>query len=209
MRKYGFKKDNISVIPIALDLKPIENIDEVKKYDNFTICSLSAIRSMKKTIDQVKAFEIAKEKIPELRMKIAGEIFGNYGKKLLKYIRKSKYKKDIEYLGKINQEKKIQLLQKSHLICATSVKEGWGLIITEAASQGTPAVVYSVDGLKDTVNNKETGLICEKNNPYSLAENIIKLYKNNKLYKNIRIKSWEFSQNFFWNKTLNKFISNI
>jgi len=42
----------------------------------------------------------------------------------------------------------IGLLQKSHVLAVTSVKEGWGLVVTEANPQGTPAVVYNVDGLR-------------------------------------------------------------
>ena len=56
----------------------------------------------------------------------------------------------------------------------TSVKEGWGLIVTEAGSQGTPAIVYDVDGLRDIVVESETGVIFNsKNKPEELAKKII------------------------------------
>jgi len=33
----------------------------------------------------------------------------------------------------------------------TSVREGWGLVVTEAASVGTPSYGYDVPGLRDSI----------------------------------------------------------
>jgi len=142
--KYGFSRNKIKIFPIGIDIEPIKNISKVKKYSAFTLLSLGSIRSMKRTADQVKAFELAKNKLPDIQMKIAGEAESTYGRKVLNMIKNSPYKNDIQYVGKISKDKKKELMQKSHVILVTSVKEGWGLIVTEAASQGTPAIVYNV-----------------------------------------------------------------
>jgi hypothetical protein len=42
-------------------------------------------------------------------------------------------------------------MAESHLLVATSVREGWGLVVSEAAALGTPTVAYDVDGLRDSV----------------------------------------------------------
>jgi glycosyltransferase involved in cell wall biosynthesis len=73
------------------------------------------------------------------------------------------------------------------------VKEGWGLIVTEAASQGTPAVVYDVDGLRDSVRNGETGLVTRTNTPAELAANINVLLSQPNLYAHTRASGWEWS----------------
>ena len=149
---------------------------------------------MKRTLDIVKAFEIAQNNIPKLQIIIAGDASSTYGKKVLSYIKDSKYSSSIHYFGKISKEKKVELMQKSHLIAVTSVKEGWGLIVTEANSQGTPAVVYNVDGLRDAVKNNQTGLVSNKNTPESLAEKIIKIVKNPELYTTTQKNAWEWSK---------------
>lgn len=149
---------------------------------------------MKRPDHQLQAFELAKQKIPGLKLKIAGAGQGGYYQKIMKLIKNSPYRKDIEYLGRIGSDAKIELLQKSHLILVTSVKEGWGLIVTEAASQGTPAVVYNVDGLRDSVRNNETGLIAKKNTPEYLAKKIVELAKNKKKYARLRRAAWEWSK---------------
>lgn len=171
---YGFKEKNINVFPICIDIKPLSSINNKQTFQDFTILSLGAIRNMKRTLDQIKAFEFAKKEIPELKMKVAGLPIGSYGKKVLECIKNSPFKKDIEYFGKVSREQKIELMRKSHLILFTSVKEGWGLIVTEAGSQGTPAIVYDVDGLRDIVVESETGVILNsKNKPEELAKKII------------------------------------
>lgn len=192
--KYGFRKDNIYVISEGIEMKPVENLDRIFKYDRPTILSLGTIRAMKRTGHIIKAFELAKEKIPELQLLVAGKAEGKYGKKALRMIKISKFRDDIKFLGPISVEKKIELMQKSHIIAVTSVKEGLGLVVTEANSQGTPAVVYDTDGLRDSVKNNETGLICQKNTPKNLAENVVGLLENNEKYEFLRRNAWRWSK---------------
>lgn len=85
-------------------------------------------------------------------------------------------------------------MQKAHLLCAASVKEGWGLTVTEANSQGTPAIVYDVDALRDAVRHSETGLVCQQNTPDNLAKNIVELIKNEEKYQNLRTNGWQWSK---------------
>lgn len=176
LQRYGFKKKNISIFRVSIDIKPIKSIAEKKTYKQFTVLSLGAIRSMKRTLDQVKAFELAKKEIPELQMKIAGKAIGEYGKKVLLYINRSPFKDDIEYLGSVSRKQKIMLMRKSHVLLVTSVKEGWGLVVTEAASQGTPAIVYDVDGLRDSAKDKK---FITKTNPKSLSKALVSYLENN------------------------------
>jgi len=197
LQKYGFNKANISIFPISIDIKPLKSIDDKKTYKRFTVLSFGAIRSMKRTLDQVKAFEISKKQIPELQMKIAGQAIGSYGERVLRHIRRSRYKDDIEYLGKVTKEQKIELMRKSHVILVTSVKEGWGLIVTEAASQGTPAIVYDVDGLRDAQGSEM--LITHSQNPNAVSDLIYKLHNNQPIYNRLSIKALHSSAMFYEN----------
>ncbi|HET8671176.1 MAG TPA: glycosyltransferase family 4 protein, partial [Candidatus Saccharimonadales bacterium] len=101
-------------------------------------------------------------------------------------------------------QRKQELMQKAHVVTMTSVKEGWGLIVTEAASQGTPTVVYDVDGLRDSVKNRETGYICEPN-PKALAESVIELMRNRELYHQLQEHAWEWSKQINFDRSYNDF----
>ncbi len=192
--RYGFRAQNVAVISEGIQLEAIRKIVPSSKYDKPTVVSLGSIRHMKRTLDQVRAFELAKVTLPTLQMKIAGDASGRYGQRVLMAIKNSPYKQDIEYLGRISAAKKSDLLQKAHVITVTSIKEGWGLIVTEAASQGTPAVVYNVDGLRDSVRNGKTGTICNQNTPSDLAQNIVGLLSDKVNYQTLQNNAWQWSK---------------
>ncbi len=206
LMRHGFKEVNIRIISEGLEVKPFKKLPPLStKFKEPAILALGSVRPMKRTMHQLRAFEIAKQEIPDLRLIIAGNTEGRYGKKLANAIKASKYAKDIELSGWINAREKVDLLTRSQLIIQTAVKEGWGLTITEAAALGTPAAAYNVDGLRDSIQNKKTGLIAKQNNPQSLAEIIVKLLNNRKNYAAMRRAGWEWSKDINFDKCYRDF----
>lgn len=193
MTRYGFSPERTHIISEGIELEPLADLEKTVKYERPTLLSLGAMRAMKRTLDQVKAFERAKPQIPDLQLKIAGSASGAYGKKVLAYIAASPYKADIEYLGRISAEQKLELMRRCHAVSLTSVKEGWCLVVTEAASQGTPAVAYDVHGLRDSIRHEESGLITEPN-PDALAAGIVSLLQDPQRYDRLRQTGWEWSK---------------
>lgn len=203
LNRFGFRWKNIDIISMGLEIDLAKQINQIKKFENPTILSLGAMRSMKRTDHIVEAFELAKKEMSDLQLIVAGNIANNT--KVLKMIEDSPYKDSIRFLGRVSREKKMELMQKAHLIAVTSVKEGWGLIVTEANSQGTPAVVYDIDGLRDAVKNNATGFICEKNTPENLAEKIKFALENKEEYEKIRQNGWNWSKNITFDQSYNDF----
>lgn len=190
---YGFPPERTHIISEGIQVRPLASLDKVQKYSRPTCLSLGAMRAMKRTLDQVKAFELAKQQLPELQLKVAGSAAGAYGRQVLQYIKQSPYAADIVYLGRVGSEEKINLFRRSHLILQTAVEEGWGLTITEAAAQGTPAVAYDVAGLRDSVRHQLTGLVTPER-PGQLAEGIVRLLTGKRLYERCRQAAWLWSQ---------------
>ena len=48
-------------------------------------------------------------------------------------------------------------MSRAHVLLVPGVREGWGLVVTEANAMGTPAMAYDVPGLQDSVINGVTG----------------------------------------------------
>lgn len=193
LARFGFRAERTHVISQGIQLRPVPDLDAIQKFDRPTMLSFGALRAMKRTHDQILAFELAKKALPALQLKVAGLANDAYGQRVLRQIEHSPYAADIEYLGKVSETQKIRLMQRAHCITVTSVKEGWGLIVTEAASQGTPAVVYDVDGLRDSVRHGETGIITSPN-PESLSQGVISLIASAEAYAKIRRAAWLWSQ---------------
>ncbi len=194
LMRHGFSSGNTEIISEGIEIEPLESLNKARKYPQPTLLSLGAIRPMKRTDHQIKAFELAKAQIPNLQLKIAGYPVGRYGRKIINLIERSPYRADIEYVGRANPDQKLELLRRCHLLLMTSVKEGWGLTVTEAASQGTPSIVYDVDGLRDSVRTEETGWIVEKNTPQAIANFVDKAFADRSLYQSLRKSGWEWSK---------------
>jgi glycosyltransferase involved in cell wall biosynthesis len=202
--RYGFKPDRARIISEGIEIEPLASLDDVTKYNRPTLLSFGAIRGMKRTLDQVKAFEIAKQTIPNLRMIIAGDDSGPYAAGVKAYIRQSPYTNDITVEGRVSKERKIELMQQAHVITVSSVKEGWGLIITEANSQGTPAVVYDADGLRDSVRHEQTGLVTVAT-PNALGTGIARIFQDKKLYQKLRHAAWQWSRQITFDQSYQDF----
>jgi glycosyltransferase involved in cell wall biosynthesis len=207
--KYGFKKEKVAIISEGVHIQSADDLENVQKYQDFTILSLGAVRKMKRTVHQLRAFEIARQKIPNLKFKISGLINDSYGRRFVKLVDKSPYKKDIEFIGRVNDEEKKVLMQKCHLIVVTSIKEGWGLIVSEAGSQGTPAVVYDVDGLRDAVEYGKAGYITEQNTPEVLADKIVSVLSNKENYDKIRYVAYQKAKKITFDRGFDDFMSVI
>lgn len=204
LARQGFKPERTSIISEGLANEPVADLDSIKKYRRPTMLSFGAMRAMKRTLDHLKAFEIAKQTIPDLQLKLAGSSSGAYGQKVLAYAKASPYVHDIDILGRINDDEKFELMRKSHVIVQTAIEEGWGLTITEAASQGTPAVVYDVDGLRDSVRNGETGIVT-RSTPAALAKGIGELLADPKYYEQLRRNAWEWSKHITFDQSYQDF----
>ncbi len=70
--------------------------------------------------------------------------------------------------GRVSMRKREQLLKACTVLWMTSVHEGWGLVVTEAARHWTPAVAYNVPGLRDSIIEGSTGKLVPER-PEALA----------------------------------------
>jgi glycosyltransferase involved in cell wall biosynthesis len=57
----------------------------------------------------------------------------------------------VTFFGRVDHARKEELMGGAHALVATSVREGWGLIVSEAALLGTRSIGYDVAGLEDSV----------------------------------------------------------
>src|SRR3989304_3882582 len=106
----------------------------------------------------------------------------------------------VRFLGKVSEKKKIELLRKAHILLHASIKEGWGLVVIEAASQATPAVVYNVAGLRDSVKNGKTGIVIKENTGREMAREALDLLKNKKRYQAFQKNALDWAKSLTWDK---------
>lgn len=201
MLRFGF--NDVRVFRIGMSLAPLSSLP---KKQSKIVLSLGGVRPMKRTLHAVKAFELARDIDMSLSMVIAGDTHSSYANKLINYVRKSRHATAIALKGRVSDDERLKLMREAAVILVTSIKEGWGLIVTEANSQGTPAVVYDVDGLRDSVWDKKTGLLAKAGDPEALGSKIIELLEDKKRYEKLRKAAWEWSKEFTFENSYKDFV---
>lgn len=202
LENYGFK--DVNTFRIGMALSPLKSLEAKGK--NSTILSLGAIRPMKRTLHAIKAFEAARDQNKNLRMIIAGDATGYYAQRVIRYAQKSRHHKVIDIKGRVSATERLDLMQKANIILVTSVKEGWGLIVTEANSQGTPAIAYNVDGLRDSIKNNITGLLSPNRDYQTMGNQIVSLLSDAEKYESLRLNAWKWSKEFTFENSYKAFL---
>jgi len=64
-----------------------------------------------------------------------------------------------EFLGQVRDRERDAYLARASLLLVSSRREGWGLVILEAAQVGTPALAFDVDGVRDAIADGVTGVL--------------------------------------------------
>ena len=167
--------DKIDVIPLPNDEKlfyPDDNIAE----DPNLILSVSRLTVQKRLDIFVKALAILKDEFPELRAEIYGD--GPERKRLLSLIDENRLADRVRILNPVSQEKLREVYNQAAVVVLNSVDEGFGLSLTEAMLCRRPVIGTDSGGITDIIDENETGLLVEENNPAELAE-AIRRYLNN------------------------------
>ncbi len=135
------------------------------------------------------------------RLWIVGSWDERYYQQLRDLIARLELTNAVVFHGRVDEATKESLLARAHALVMTSVREGWGLVVTEANKLGTPAVVYDVPGLRDSTRDQETGLICRRNTPPALAKAILTLHDEPDLYARLRHGAWITAKQLHWDET--------
>jgi glycosyltransferase involved in cell wall biosynthesis len=75
----------------------------------------------------------------------------------------------VSFTGRVSEEDKHRLLSSAWLLLHPAQIEGWGIVITEAALRGTPAVGFDVPGLRDSVEHGRTGVLARSEAEFASA----------------------------------------
>jgi glycosyltransferase involved in cell wall biosynthesis len=67
----------------------------------------------------------------------------------------------VAFDGFVDRAHKERILAEAWVLAQPSIKEGWGLVVTEAGKLGTPAIAFRVGGLVESVVDGETGLLAD------------------------------------------------
>ncbi len=197
--KVGIKKKYIETILHGISKQKISS--SIQKEKKPTVVFLGRISDDKGIKDAMRAYLETKKQISTMQFWIIGkkEKKGMF-KELVKDIASKEIKKDITYFGFVDEKNKFELLKRAWILVHPSQKEGWGLNVIEAASQGTPTVGYNVEGLRDSVQHGKTGILVDSKNPSLLSNAITAIIvdKSKNMYRQLSDNAITWSKHFDW-----------
>lgn len=201
---FGIPKKNISTFPIGIDHD--RYTPDVKSNDPLFVF-VARLTAMKRPDVCVEAMSIVVKKYPKAKLAIVG--YGPMEKQLDVMIRTRMLHKNICIVNKDHlffdtnpKDQKIKLMQQAWALLLPSVKEGWGMVVTEAAACRTPSIVSSVTGLQDSVLDAQTGLVLSKRpTADEMANALMKLIRDASLRKSLSIQAQKNAMRYSWDNS--------
>jgi glycosyltransferase involved in cell wall biosynthesis len=182
----------ITIVPIAIEaIEPHLPPKEMMP----TFLYVGRLAPSKRVEHILKAFAQFRTVVGSGRLWLIGDGVPSYVEKLGSMATGLGVQNQVQFCGRLSTGEKHHRMAQSHMLLMTSVREGWGLVVTEANACGTPAVVYDVAGLRDAVEHLGTGLIVNPNPP-ALAAAMESLWSDEQLYRRIAQQAAESSKAF-------------
>jgi glycosyltransferase involved in cell wall biosynthesis/O-antigen/teichoic acid export membrane protein len=189
--------ERVSVIPDGRDEPPA--LDGVTKEEEPTLLFVGRLAENKRPRHAVEAFEHIRRVIPTAQLWIVGQ--GALQQELVDTLPEG-----AEMLGFLPREELYERMARAHCLLVPSVREGWGLVVIEANSVGTPAVAYDVPGLRDSIRDGFTGRLAASGDPAELAREALELLTDAHGYREMRGHAIEWAQLFSWNETARRLL---
>ncbi len=160
LTRMGIPAAHIQVFPLGLDHE--RYCPGEKSLSPLFIC-VNRLVKMKRTDFAIKAMALVKKTHPEAKLVVVGT---GYDRTRLEELRDFLKLQDqvtfadenVWFFAKNAKDAKVKLMQQAWALIFPSVKEGWGMTVTECAACGTPAIVTNVSGLRDSVKANQTGI---------------------------------------------------
>jgi glycosyltransferase involved in cell wall biosynthesis len=192
LRALGFRR--IHVVLNALSTEPLRELPQ--KSARPTLMFLGRLRATKRPEDALKIFRLLKEQLPQAQLWMVGS--GPMQEQL-----RRQAPRDVVFYGWVGEQEKLRLLRQAHVLLVPSVREGFGINVLEAASQGTPAVGYDVPGLRDSIRDGQTGFLAR--GPQEAAQKALRLLTEPELLEEMGRRCLSYSRDFNWRQRAEEF----
>ena len=189
--------ENVFIVGEGLNFFPVEKPCENKSP---IIVYSGRLKKAKRPNHAIDAFSLVKKRIPNAELWVIGE--GYLKEKLMKTASEG-----VKFFGSISNEERRALTKKAALLINPSVREGFGLNVVEANALGVPCIAYDVPGLRDAVINNETGILVKSGDVKALAEQIVRVLKNDDFRAQLSQNALIYSKSFDWDRVAEKFMA--
>ena len=185
---FGVPYERIRLVPRSVDLEKFRYTDpDKKRKEEFNVGIIGRITPIKGHLHFIKAMAKVARSVPRLKIWIVGDAPASreaYKEEIQVLVKRLGLWNHTEFLGTQRDIPEI-LSNLDLLVLATVTHEAFGRVIIEAQAAGVPVVATEVGGVVDIIENGKTGLLVPPADPDSMAEAIIRIFKDRVLASNL------------------------
>jgi glycosyltransferase involved in cell wall biosynthesis len=192
--RLGLPEANVSVVPpgVEPDYSPGGSRSEVP-----LVVAVGRLVPVKRFEHLIASLARLKPRHPDLRAVIAGE--GYERPALEDLIRKHRAEEWISLPGFVSQGDLVDLYRRAWVVASSSLREGWGMTVTEAGACGTPSVVTRISGHQDAVVDGLSGILVDDAD--AMVAGLDAVLTDEVLRKRLGLGALEYSSRFSWDET--------
>jgi glycosyltransferase involved in cell wall biosynthesis len=165
LRSLGVRGPRIAVVHNGTD--PVVDV-AARKSPRPTVCVVGRLVPHKQVEHAVDAALALRGEFPDLCLRIVGD--GWWDAELRRYVEERGAGEVVVFEGHVSEVRKQEIYEESWLMALPSVKEGWGLVVGEAAAHGTPTVAYaSAGGTRESIVDGVSGLLVDSQDDFTRA----------------------------------------
>jgi glycosyltransferase involved in cell wall biosynthesis len=199
LRRFGLR-GRIDVIPLAVD-ETGSGPTPPKTFEGRLVAA-GRLTPSKRFDHAIRALAALRATHPAARLDVIGD--GRERRPLAKLAGQLGLEGAVTFHGRVSDTERDRLFAAADALVGTSVREGWGLTVNEAAIRGTPAVVYDIPGFRDAVVDGRTGLLTQPT-PDALADAIRWLIADRSRYAEIQAAARRRFEALTWDATTDAF----
>jgi len=171
----GKSTDRVLIFPLVI---PGYNVGQVRyreKIDKFVYCG--RLIDEKDPFLLLEAFRIIQKNHSNIKLSIAGS--GPLLPKMKAYVTNHGLDNHVAFSGAYRRDELPAILTSGSALILPSKREGWGMVVNEAASLGRPIIVSDAAGAAfDLVVNGKNGFVFKASNIFALVSAMEKLLKS-------------------------------
>jgi glycosyltransferase involved in cell wall biosynthesis len=153
----GVRADRVSVVPPGIS--PCYSPGG-QRSDRPLVVAIGRLVPVKNFPRLIRVLARVHDKVPDLEAVIVGE--GMERSSLQALLRENGAEGYVLLPGRVSPDELVALYRRAWVVASTSVREGWGMTVSEAAACGTPAIATRIPGHIDVIDHGVTGMLADR-----------------------------------------------